>query len=79
MRLQRVTTGSCDRALGAASASGLDVSDAITRYNPKSQLGVQPSVNPREVGQYQAIHIGPDFAGTMISSGLLVNREQLGS
>ncbi|HTF71488.1 MAG TPA: TolC family protein, partial [Edaphobacter sp.] len=41
---------------------GFDASDAVTRYNTKAQLGVQPSVIPHEVGPYQAIHVGPIFS-----------------
>jgi outer membrane protein TolC len=42
--------------------AGFDANDAITRYNTKAQLGVQPSVIPQEVGPYQAIHVGPTFS-----------------
>jgi outer membrane protein TolC len=41
---------------------GFDASDAVTRYNTKAQLGVQPSIIPHEVGPYQAIHVGPIFS-----------------
>src|SRR5271156_5337912 len=36
--------------------AGFDANEAITRYNAKAQLGVQPSVIPHDVGPYQAIH-----------------------
>jgi len=42
--------------------AGFDTSDAITRYNTKAQLGVQPSIIPHEVGPFQAIHVGPTFS-----------------
>jgi outer membrane protein TolC len=42
--------------------AGFDVNDAITRYNTKAQLGVQPSFIPHNVGPYQAIHVGPAFS-----------------
>ena len=42
--------------------AGFDANDAITRYNTKAQLGVQPSIIPHEIGPYQAIHVGPTFS-----------------
>ena len=42
--------------------ASFDANDAVTRYNTKAQLGVQPSVIPDEVGPYQAIHVGPTFS-----------------
>ncbi|MBN9617573.1 MAG: TolC family protein [Acidobacteriales bacterium] len=39
-----------------------DADDAITRYNTKAQLGIQPSIIPHEVGPYQSIHVGPTFS-----------------
>jgi len=39
-----------------------DVSDSVTRYNAKAQLGVQPSIIPHNVGPYQSIHVGPAFS-----------------
>ena len=39
-----------------------DASDAVTRYNAKAQLGVQPSIIPHNVGPYQSIHVGPAFS-----------------
>jgi outer membrane protein len=42
--------------------AGFDASDAITRYNTKAQLGVQPAIIPPDVGPYQAIHVGPTFS-----------------
>jgi outer membrane protein len=42
--------------------AGFDANDAVTRYNTKAQLGVQPTVIPHEVGPYQSIHIGPTFS-----------------
>jgi outer membrane protein TolC len=45
--------------------AGFDANYAITRYNTKTQLGVQPSIIPQEVGPYQAIHVGPTFSATI--------------
>lgn len=42
--------------------AGFDADDAVTRYNTKAQLGVQPSIIPHNVGPYQAIHVGPTFS-----------------
>jgi outer membrane protein len=42
--------------------AGFDATDAITRYNTKAQLGVQPSIIPHDVGPYQSIHVGPTFS-----------------
>jgi outer membrane protein len=42
--------------------AGFDANDAVTRYNTKAELGVQPSIIPHEVGPYQSIHVGPTFS-----------------
>jgi outer membrane protein len=42
--------------------AGFDTSDAITRYNTKAQLGVEPAIIPHDVGPYQAIYVGPTFS-----------------
>ena len=42
--------------------AGFDANAAVTRYNTKAQLGVQPSIIPDDVGPYQAIHVGPTFS-----------------
>lgn len=42
--------------------AGFDANDAVTRYNTKAQLGVQPSIIPHEVGPYQSIRVGPTFS-----------------
>lgn len=52
-----------------------DASDAVTRYNTKAQLGIQPSIVPHEVGPYQAIHIGPRLS-TPIFDLTLIRRYQ---
>ena len=36
--------------------------DAVSRYNTKAQLGVQPAIIPPGVGPYQSIHVGPAFS-----------------
>src|SRR5215470_9680831 len=41
---------------------GFDANDAVSRYNTKAQLGVQPSIIPHNVGPYQSIHVGPTFS-----------------
>src|SRR5215469_16874096 len=41
---------------------GFDANDAVSRYNTRAQLGVQPSIIPENVGPYQAIHVGPTFS-----------------
>jgi outer membrane protein len=41
--------------------AGFDANEAVTRYNTKAQLGVQPSIIPHDIGAYQAIHVGPTF------------------
>ncbi len=54
-----------DRALARAELlpqAGFDGDDAMTRYNTKAQLGVQPAIIPHAVGPYQAIHMGPTFS-----------------
>ena len=53
----------------------IDANDAITRYNTKAQLGVQPSIIPHDVGPYQAIHVGPSFS-TPIFDLTLIRRYQ---
>jgi outer membrane protein len=52
-----------------------DANDAITRYNTKAQLGVQPSIIPHDVGPYQAIHMGPSFS-TPVFDLTLIRRYQ---
>jgi outer membrane protein TolC len=42
--------------------AGFEGSDAVTRYDTKAQLGVQPAVIPHDVGPYQSIHAGPTFS-----------------
>jgi outer membrane protein TolC len=41
---------------------GFEADDAVSRYNTKAQLGVQPAIIPPDVGPYQAIHVGPVFS-----------------
>jgi outer membrane protein len=52
-----------------------DANEAITRYNTKAQLGVQPSIIPHDVGPYQAIHMGPSFT-TPVFDLTLIRRYQ---
>lgn len=50
-----------DRAIARSALlpqAGLDANDAITRYNTRAQLGIQPAIIPHEIGPYQAIHAG---------------------
>ena len=58
--------------------AGFDASDAITRYNTKAQLGVQPSVIPRDVGAYQAIHLGPTFSVAVFDLTLIREYQESG-
>jgi outer membrane protein len=51
--------------------TGLDVNDAVTRYNAKAQLGVQPAIIPHDIGPYQAIHIGPTFSAPIFDLALI--------
>ena len=57
---------------------GFDASDAITRYNTKAQLGVQPSIIPHEVGPYQAIHVGPVFSTPIFDLTLIRQYQESG-
>jgi outer membrane protein TolC len=57
---------------------GFDVSDAVTRYNTKAQLGVQPSIIPHEVGPYQAIHVGPIFSTPIFDLTLIRQYQESG-
>jgi outer membrane protein TolC len=42
--------------------AGFDGNEAVTRYNTKAQLGIQPAIIPHEIGPWQAIHVGPAFS-----------------
>jgi len=42
--------------------AGFEANDAVTRYNTKAQLGVQPAIIPHSVGAYQSLHVGPGFS-----------------
>lgn len=48
-----------------------DAEDAVTRYNTKAQLGVQPAIIPHEIGPYQSIHIGPSFSAPVFDLTLI--------
>lgn len=50
---------------------GFETNDAVTRYNTKAQLGVQPSIIPHEVGPYQSIHVGPTFSAPIFDLTLI--------
>ena len=58
--------------------AGFDASDAITRYNTKAQLGVQPSVIPHDVGPYQSIHVGPTFSTPIFDLTLIRQYQESG-
>jgi outer membrane protein len=58
--------------------AGFDANDAITRYNTKAQLGVQPSVIPHEIGPYQAIHVGPTFSTPIFDLTLIRQYQESG-
>lgn len=45
--------------------------DAITRYNTKAVLGVQPAIIPHDVGPFQAVHIGPTFSAPIFDLTLI--------
>jgi outer membrane protein len=47
---------------GLLPHAGFDANEAVTRYNTKAQLGVQPAIIPHDVGPYQSIHVGPTFS-----------------
>lgn len=54
-----------DRAIARSALlphAGLEANDAITRYNTRAQLGIQPAIVPHEIGPYQAIHAGAAFS-----------------
>jgi outer membrane protein TolC len=51
--------------------AGFDADDAVTRYNTKAQLGVQPAIIPHAVGPYQAIHVGPTFSAPIFDLTLI--------
>jgi outer membrane protein TolC len=55
-----------------------DANNAITRYNTKAQLGVQPSFLPRDVGPYQAIHVGPTFSTPIFDLTLIRQYQESG-
>jgi outer membrane protein len=56
---------------GLLPHAGFDADDAVTRYNTKAQLGVQPSVIPHEVGPFQSIHLGPTFSAPIFDLTLI--------
>jgi len=56
----------------------LDANDAVTRYNTKAVLGVQPSIIPREVGPYQAIHFGSSFSTPIFDLTLIRQYQESG-
>lgn len=56
----------------------LDANDAVTRYNTKAVLGVQPSIIPREVGPYQAIRVGPSFSTPIFELTLIRQYQESG-
>ena len=51
---------------------------AVTRYNTKAQLGVQPSIIPHSIGPYQAIHVGPTFSAPIFDLTLIREYQQSG-
>ncbi len=51
--------------------AGFDLSGAVSRYNTRAQLGVQPAVLPPDVGPYQAIHVGPAFSAPIFDLTLI--------
>jgi len=51
--------------------AGFDANEAITRYNTKAQLGIQPSMIPHEVGPYQSIHLGAIFSAPIFDATLI--------
>ncbi len=58
--------------------AGFDASDAITRYNAKAQLGIQPSVIPHDIGPYQSIHVGPTFSTPIFDLTLIRQYQESG-
>ena len=51
--------------------AGFDAKEAVTRYNTRAQLGIQPSVIPHDVGPYQSIHVGPTFSAPIFDLSLI--------
>ena len=63
-----------DRAIARSQLlpqASFDGNDAVTRYNTKAQLGIQPSIIPHEIGAFQAIHAGPTFSTPIFDLTLL--------
>ena len=58
--------------------AGFDANDAVTRYNTKAVLGVQPAILPHDVGPFQAIHIGPTVSASLFDLTLIRRYEASG-
>lgn len=58
--------------------AGFDANEAIVRYNTKAQLGVQPSIIPRDIGPFQAIHAGPTFSTPIFDLTLIRQYQESG-
>ena len=70
-----------DRAIARSELlphATLEANDAVTRYNTKAVLGVQPSIIPRSVGPYQAIHFGPSFSTPIFDLTLIRQYQESG-
>jgi outer membrane protein TolC len=70
-----------DRAMARSELlprASFDGNDAVTQYNTKAQLGVQPSIIPHEIGPYQSIHVGPAFSTPIFDLTLMRQYEESG-
>jgi len=70
-----------DRAIARSELlphGAFDASDAVTRYNTKATLGVQPAIIPHDVGPYQAIHVGSGFSTPIFDLTLIRQYQESG-
>lgn len=51
--------------------AGFVADDAVTRYNTKAVLGIEPAIIPHNVGRFQAVHIGPTFKAPIFDLTLI--------
>jgi outer membrane protein len=51
--------------------AGFEANDAVTRYNTKAVLGVQPAILPHDVGPFQAYRVGPTFSAPIFDLTLI--------
>jgi outer membrane protein TolC len=58
--------------------AGFGVNEAVTRYNTRAELGVQPSIISHAVGPFQAIHVGPTFSTPIFDLTLIDQYQESG-